>query len=556
MKAQRIALVVCGVILMLLGGATATYVGPDDTLMIGSTTVDETAKGQAVRTHPAITDFVNIDLLVRAEAPSGVFLGYAHRVDTTSLLEGRRHWTLTRMSLGNVGGSVTDGAKSSSTKALKPERIVGWLGATSGDSVELTVPLDGEPIDVVAVPTAGDELVRISLGAKVTNLFLSQLGVIGVGLVFIALSFVLGWWVRRKEARAAGHSDEDVAGGRPDGLSDGRPKGRRGESGGVVLRQLSAQPTPDLPDDWRAALAVASAARSGRGGAPAPVIEPIITPEPAPTPAPAPVSEPIGKPAPAPLSVAAPSPRRFKRRFLFFLALFPLARFFRRRALGRRSFFTLLLVPLALFLQSCAVPGPAASNDGSLSRTGLSLAEAAQLVDDPVDVYTPEFTSYPMWALVATADPHRIQLRTRARFAGKWRTEGKVRLAKQSELPESVSHAIGPGPILTRRADEVAGNVGVWWSSGEIEGVRLDGRTKKARRQLLASGAVPGQIGVWPTPDVPLVRMVEVSGGHLLWISHTITTPARYRVTTVAMMGTNAEPAVLGSRLVEVSPAG
>src|SRR5690606_2556107 len=122
-------------------------------------------------------------------------------VDTTSLLEGRRHWIITRMALGNVGGEMVEGQGSSSERALRPDQIVGWLDSTSGDSVELNVPLDGKPIDVVAVPTAKDERVEVALGAKVERLFLSQLAIIGVGLVLVAFSFVLGWWVRRREAR-------------------------------------------------------------------------------------------------------------------------------------------------------------------------------------------------------------------------------------------------------------------------------------------------------------------------------------------------------------------
>ncbi|WP_110239720.1 hypothetical protein [Nocardioides gilvus] len=567
MKARRTALVVCGLFLMVLGGATATYVGPDDTLIIGSHTAGQPASGQAVRTHPAITDFVNINLLVRAEAPSGVFLGYAHRVDTTSLLEGRRHWTITRMSLGNVGGDMTEGAQSSSTKALRPEGIVGWLGSTSGDSVELAVPLDGTPIDVVAVPAAGDERVRISLGATVKNLFLSQLGVIGVGLVLIAFSFVLGWWGRRTEARAG--TDE------PSASTPSEPT-------------PSATPSSSQPESWEAALAAASAASAASvtpsaAAEPAPAAPPVKAPDPEVAPEPEaprgvareseaprgatseraalPVTAPLAPVAPlAPLAptatptapAPAPARRRFKRRFLLLLAVFPLARIFRRRALNRRSFLTLLLIPLALFVQSCAVPGPAASNDGSLSRTGLSLAEAGQLVDDPVDVYAPEFMTYPMWAMVATGDPNRIQLRTRARFSAKWRSQGTVRLAKASEVPVSVSKAIEPGPVLQKRADAMATAVGLWWGTGQADGVGIDGLTKKARRTLLKSGVAATEINVWPASDAPLVRMVEVSGGHLLWIAHTISTPqGRYRLTTVAMMA--AEPQVLGSRLAKAS---
>src|SRR5690606_17201916 len=87
------------------------------------------------------------ELVIRAEAPGGLFLGAAHRVDATDLIEGIRHIELD--SLGLREGSFVEGFPVD----LQPEPIVGWLERSSGEGVqEVRVDLHGPPVDVVAVP--------------------------------------------------------------------------------------------------------------------------------------------------------------------------------------------------------------------------------------------------------------------------------------------------------------------------------------------------------------------------------------------------------------------
>lgn len=445
-----------GTLMLLVGTVGAAIVGPDDTLMIGEKQVPERAKGVAVRTHPEITRFVNIDLLVRAEAEGGVFLASSHRVDTDDLLMGRRYFEVTRMALGDVGGVVTDGPRAT-RKALRPGQIVGWLDQTTGErEAELVVELDGAPIDVVAVPHRGNQRLTFSIGAHVRGAFWTQVAVVVTGVLMLLVAWVLRRWPFRRG---------DGPGG-PDG----------------------AHRSDDVPE-----------------------------------------------------ATAAPTPGATGGRTPLSLPKHP-------GTAGRVA----ALLTVALVATGCAVPGPASEPPRGVTRTGMRLVEAQQVDESATVVYAPEFASYPMWALVGTPGPSRVRLMTRTGFGDRWQQEARVRV--RGKLPEPVSRAIEPNEVLQRRADEAAVAIGAWWSTGEIEGVRLDRRTRRTRDDLLDSGVWPGS--VWaldPPAGTPRVRVVEISGGHLVVARHTLMTPAPRRLTTIIHFPAATRPRVLGSSLVEVT---
>lgn len=445
-----------GAVLVLIGTASAAFVGPDDTLMVGEKRVPERAAGLAVRTHPEVTRFVNIDLLIRAEAEGGIFLASSHRVDTADLLTGLSYYEVTRLSLGDVGGVVTEGPRAT-RKALRPGRISGWLDQVEADrEAELVVELDGTPVDVVAVPKRARDRVTFSIGAHVGGAFWIQVAVAVVGLLMV----VAGWALRRHLR----HRDEHG------------PKRRR-------------------PGEPRTGPAPSSGGSHAGGGR-------------------------------TPLSL----PRYPGARFAVLTAL----------------------VPLALVASGCAVPGSAPRTSQSVSRTAMSLDEARVLEEDATHVYAPEFKAYPMWALVATTQPDRLRLVTRARFADRWRTEARVRT--RGELPGTVERAIDPTQALLLRADDVAAAVGLWWSTGEIAGVRMDRRTRRTRDDLLATGVSPSSLWALDPPGgTPRVRVVEVAGGHLAVLRHTLMTPDPRRLTTLVLFPTAGRPRALGSSLVDVS---
>lgn len=203
--AMRVPAFVAGTLFVLGGTAMATYVGPDDTLEIGTHTVPESAAGLAVATHPEITQFTGIDMLVRVSAPSGVWVGTSHRVDTMSLLEGVGHYEISRMALNTVGGRMVEGAEAGTRRALRPQRLTGWRDQayggpddSTGDPVaEVVVPLDGTPTDVVAVPDRRDERITLTIGVHWGGLFRAQLLVAGAGVALLLLGFFLSWRARR-----------------------------------------------------------------------------------------------------------------------------------------------------------------------------------------------------------------------------------------------------------------------------------------------------------------------------------------------------------------------
>lgn len=468
LRSLSVLLTTLGAVLVLIGTGSAAFIGPDDTLVIGEEQVPPRAAGLAVRTHPEVTRFVNIDLLVRAEAEGGVFLASSQRVDTDDLLKGWSYYEITRLSLDDVGGVVTQGPPAT-RRALRPGRITGWLDRVEGDpEAELVVELDGTPLDVVAVPLRAKDRVTFAIGAHVAGAFWIQVVVAVVGALMVVAGWALRRHLRRRGRRAGDRSDSDGSGSASDDgprpLADAAPARDGGASGGRTPLSL-----PKYPGERFAPRAVAAA-----------------------------------------------------------------------------------LLPLALVVSGCGVPGSAPRTSQAITRTGISLDEARTLQEDATHVYAPEFEEYPLWALIASEQPTRLRLVTRQRFAQRWQTEARVRT--RGELPGTVERAIPPTQALLLRADDVATAVAQWWPSGEVSGLKVDRGTRRTRDALLASGVAPTSLwALDPPAGTPRVRVVEVAGGHLAVLRHTLMTPSPRRLTTVVLFPTTGRPRMLGSSLVEVS---
>lgn len=496
---RRTPMLVAGLLLVLVGSATATLIGPDDTLMVGEREAPVEATGLAVSTHPVITDFVNLDLLVRASAPGGVFVGSSNRVDTESLLRRTEHYEISRMSLGSVGGRMVDGRRSATYDSLRPDRIVGWLDQTStsgGDEVELVVPLDGEAVDVVAVPVRSETRVTLALGAHVERLFLSQLALVLTGLLLILLRAGLRARDRRKDARSGGAGPSNGPAG-PDRLDAPDPAPAR----------------PALPRHPRGAY------RAATPPAPAPAVE--RTPN-------APEPETV-----ATAATAAPTPRPER----------PLPKAITLPVLG------VLLLTLAL--SACAAPqaAPKRPADEPPTRPGMTVAEATEVVGNHDTVLTPSFSGYPVWASVTLTEPRRIQLRVRDSFKAPYRTIATVKVV--DEVPAPVAAPRAPSGKVRKKADRTAMAVSTWWATGKAKGVTVTKRTKKIRRTMLDGGVQPD--AVWVLGGGPRDQyVVEVERGHLMTVRHQVFTPAPRRLTTVVLLPTGKKPKVLGSKLVDV----
>ena len=210
MGATRGLAFVAGTLFVVGGAAMAAYVGPDDTLEVGTHTVPESATGLAVATHPEITQFVGVEMVemvVRASAPTGVWVGASHRVDTESLLDDVRHYEISRLALNTVGGRMVEGDEAGTRRALRPQRITGWRDqvyagpddAVAGEdpTAELVVPLGNVPTDIVAVPDRRDERVTLTVGVYRENMFTTLLAVVGIGVALLLLGWFLTWRGRR-----------------------------------------------------------------------------------------------------------------------------------------------------------------------------------------------------------------------------------------------------------------------------------------------------------------------------------------------------------------------
>src|SRR5690606_2587466 len=169
-------------------------------------TVPYGAAGLAVSTHPEVTAFRDVGMLVEASAPGGVFLATTRRVDTESLLDGTERYEIGRVAWGTVGGHMRPDGAPATFRALEPTSILGWNSLSPDlrrlddrtidpdlpDEAELVVDLDGTPVDVVMVPRDPEARVTLSLGAHVAHLFLLQLALAWTGVLL-----VLVWWLLR-----------------------------------------------------------------------------------------------------------------------------------------------------------------------------------------------------------------------------------------------------------------------------------------------------------------------------------------------------------------------
>src|SRR5699024_5042329 len=143
---------------------------------------------------------------------------------------------ITRMSLNDIGGVVTEGPRAT-RRTLRPGRITGWIDQTTGSpEAELVVELDGTPLDVVAVPQRARDRVTFTIGATVAGVFWFQVAVAGIGLAMVLVGWALRRHLRRHTRRASGsRSDRPAspgsAGGKhaaADQPSTGLPKYPRG----------------------------------------------------------------------------------------------------------------------------------------------------------------------------------------------------------------------------------------------------------------------------------------------------------------------------------------
>lgn len=530
-------LLVAGTLLMVLGGGLAALVGPDDTIRIGTHTVPTGATGLAVATHPEVTAFRDVGMLVEASAPGGVFLATTRRVDTQSLLDGTERYEIGRVAWGTVGGHMRPDGAPATFVALQPTSILGWNSVSPDmqrlddgtidpelpDEAELVVDLDGIPIDVVVIPRDPEARVTIALGAHVAHLFVLQVAVAWTGALL-----VLVWWLlrvrrMRRDRRATdGPTDPPTDPPNTD-PADEKPPASTGSTG-------SRWNSSALPSYPRAG----DSTTESLGAKP----ETLERESPAPE-SPKPTTATTTPPTKAPSTSTQP------RRLPHAITLPILA---------------VLLIGLAT--SGCSTPSSVSPEGERPGGPPLSLADAALVSDgEPRAVLAPTFTSYPVWAVVELPPKDgkgtaRLQLLTRDSFRSPWTPAGTVRLGvappTATEFPTEVSD------VVRKEADAAADEIARFWMTGRTGEVRIGKSTKQARKALLAAG-IRGD-SVWVTGEVESnLNVVSVEDGHLVLVRQTMATTGgskgttQRRLTSAVLIGPGAQTVVLGST---VKPAG
>jgi len=202
-RVLRVLLTLVGLLLLVVGGAAAAYVGADDTVF--NQPADVSADGRPVVTVPDLFAYDDLQLTVRASAPKGVFLGTANGVDIADYTKDSTYFEL--VGVGRTGVSGSDHQGREKKLPVPPALVDFWTAKASGagtQTLSLRVDRTAPPRFVIA-PVGGQGPTTVSFGATIDGLFLSALAVAGAGLVLILLtvSWVLfsRWRIRRRARR-------------------------------------------------------------------------------------------------------------------------------------------------------------------------------------------------------------------------------------------------------------------------------------------------------------------------------------------------------------------
>lgn len=190
--------VVIGSLMLLVGGAAAALIGPDDSISAPPIEVPATAK--VAVTAPDLFPFTNTTLhLTAASAGGAVFLGTANPVDVGSYLSNVTRYHVHGVGVAGGRGSVKDGELA--VPVLSPETTTFWVDSVTGAGEQsLDVPLTGDLFTIAVVPVGEPGALSFSIGVTVAGAFLAAAGIAVVGLLLVAVPLV---WRRRAAAGAA-----------------------------------------------------------------------------------------------------------------------------------------------------------------------------------------------------------------------------------------------------------------------------------------------------------------------------------------------------------------
>lgn len=449
-RIARSLLALIGALLLVASVAAATYVGPDDDVLL-PTSRPGAVPGQLLVTAPDLLTYDGLDLVVRARADGGVLLAAGNPVDVTSLADQVAHWEVTGVRFGGVTGGerpVGDGhpVPLGDLSSLSAAGV--WTEHAQGQGwQELRVDLDGEPVQLLAQPRSA-EVPELQIGAHVSGLFWLLLGAsVGGGLLLGTAAVLMVRARRRRSPRRAG---------------------------GLLAP----------------ALAVALLA-TGCG---------------------------------LPHAVSAETPSR--------IALEPddlAAMLASYDELNNRAIRAADAPRYAIAPWRAVDTGPILEHDvydTVVARRTHDRTRSDTFTHDPVRVYSPRFTSYPMWSAVVTGDERGADLDvfTRATAASPWlmRTSSTADL---DDLPDALDpdQVAQPDQATVDAARAAVEATTRYLAAGTVRGVEVAGAvrdlhrwatrvTKGDRQYLHSQHASIGSAAAQPQDDL---RVVPVGGGHL-----------------------------------------
>lgn len=187
----RTLAVLVGLLLLAVGVATAVVVGPDDTVFNEETVIE----GRPIATVTDLFSYDDLELVVQAEGPDGVFIGTANGVDVADYLAEAAHTQVYRVErTGLVSKRIA-----AEEKPVAAADADFWTTVEQGEGVQtMRLRVDGDSPRVVIDPMGG--AATVSFGITLAGLFL--LGVlVAVTGGLILLATVASWLLSRRRRR-------------------------------------------------------------------------------------------------------------------------------------------------------------------------------------------------------------------------------------------------------------------------------------------------------------------------------------------------------------------
>lgn len=199
----RALLALIGLVALLAGVVGAAYVGSDDEVVLDPQTPAAKA-GQPVVTAPRLLGYDGLDLIVRASADGGVFLGAGSPIDVGSLADQVDHYEVTGIRRDRLLGAGRSARADDPVPLPDLATLPDWRVRADGKGrQEIRLDLEGDAVQVMAMPHRRKAVPSLAFGVHLGGLFRVLVALAAAGAVLLALASGLMWRAgrRRRQAR-------------------------------------------------------------------------------------------------------------------------------------------------------------------------------------------------------------------------------------------------------------------------------------------------------------------------------------------------------------------